>query len=73
MKSDIILIDTGGLDHDHGDLSQVIKEQTDLAIEESDLIVMMVDGREGLTNSDQEIAQALRKKNKSVLLVINKN
>ena len=71
-ESDIILIDTGGLDHDHGDLSQVIKEQTDLAIEESDLIVMMVDGREGLTNSDQEIAQALRKKNKSVLLVINK-
>ena len=71
-KSDIILIDTGGLDHDHGDLSQVIKEQTDLAIEESDLIVMIVDGREGLTNSDQEIAQALRKKNKSVLLTINK-
>ena len=54
-QSDIILIDTGGLDHDHGDLSQVIKEQTDLAIEESDLIVMIVDGREGLTNSDQEI------------------
>jgi GTP-binding protein len=71
-KSDIILIDTGGLDHDHGDLSQVIKEQTELAIEESDLIVMIVDGREGLTNSDQEIAQALRKKNKSVLLAINK-
>ena len=71
-KSDIILIDTGGLDHDHGDLSQVIKEQTDLAIEESDLIVMIVDGREGLTNSDQEIALALRKKNKSVLLAVNK-
>jgi len=71
-KGDIILIDTGGLDHDHGDLSQIIKEQTDLAIEESDLIVMIVDGREGLTNSDQEIAQALRKKNKSVLLAINK-
>jgi GTP-binding protein len=33
---------------------------------------MIVDGREGLTNSDQEIAQALRKKNKSVLLAINK-
>ena len=71
-KGDIILIDTGGLDHDHGDLSQIIKEQTDLAIEESDLIVMIVDGLEGLTNSDQEIAQALRKKNKSVLLAINK-
>ncbi|HIF19514.1 MAG TPA: ribosome biogenesis GTPase Der [Gammaproteobacteria bacterium] len=71
-KSDIILIDTGGLDHDHGDLSQVIKEQTDLAIEESDLIIMIVDGREGLTNSDQEIAHALRKKNKSVLVAINK-
>ncbi len=69
---EIILIDTGGLEHDHGDLSQVINKQTDQAIEESDLLLFIVDGRQGLTNSDQEIAQNLRKKNKTVLLVVNK-
>ena len=66
------LIDTGGLEHDHGDLSQVINQQTDQAIEESDLLLFVVDGREGLTNSDQEIAQRLRKKNKNMVLVFNK-
>ena len=69
---EIILIDTGGLEHDHGDLSQVINKQTDQAIEESDVLLFIVDGRQGLTNSDQEIAQNLRKKNKTVLLVVNK-
>ena len=71
-ENEIILIDTGGLEHDHGDLSQVINQQTDQAIEESDLLLFVVDGREGLTNSDQEIAQRLRKKNKNMVLVINK-
>ena len=59
---EIILIDTGGLEHDHGDLSQVINKQTDQAIEESDVLLFIVDGRQGLTSTDQEIAQNLRKK-----------
>ncbi|MBT6074153.1 MAG: ribosome biogenesis GTPase Der [Gammaproteobacteria bacterium] len=67
-----ILIDTGGLVHDHGDLSNVIQEQTLLAIQESDLILFVVDGREGLVSNDLEIARTLRKENKPIIIVINK-
>ena len=67
-----IMIDTGGLVHDHGDLSVVIQEQTKLAIEESDLILFLVDARQGLLSSDQEIARQLRKENKPIILVVNK-
>ena len=61
-KNDLIVIDTGGLDFDHGDLSQTIQEQTETAIEEADLVCFVVDGREGL--SDREVALDLRKKTK---------
>lgn len=71
-KSEIIVIDTGGLDFDHGDLSQTIQEQTESAIEEADLICFVVDGREGLANSDREVASGLRKRNKNTILVVNK-
>ena len=67
-----IMIDTGGLVHDHGDLSAVIQEQTKLAIEESDLILFLVDARQGLLSNDQEIARQLRKENKPMILVVNK-
>ncbi len=71
-NNEIILIDTGGLDFDHGELSQTIQEQTATAIEEADLICFLVDGREGLANSDREVALDLRKKDKDTILVINK-
>ena len=70
--NDLIVIDTGGLDFDHGELSQTIQEQTETAIEEADLICFVVDGREGLANSDHEIALDLRKKDKDTILVVNK-
>ena len=71
-KNEIIVIDTGGLDFDHGELSQTIQEQTETAIEEADLICFLVDGREGLASSDREVALDLRKKDKDTILVINK-
>ena len=58
--------------HDHGDLSNVIQEQTLLAIQESDLILFVVDGREGLVSNDLEIARSLRKENKPIIVVVNK-
>ena len=61
-NNDLIVIDTGGLDFDHGELSQTIQEQTETAIEEADLVCFVVDGREGLANSDREVALDLRKK-----------
>jgi len=70
--NDLIVIDTGGLDFDHGELSQTIQEQTETAIEEADLICFVVDGREGLANSDREVAIDLRKKDKDTILVVNK-
>ena len=60
------------MDFDHGELSQTIQEQTETAIEEADLICFLVDGREGLANSDREVALDLRKKDKDTILVINK-
>ena len=71
-KNDLIVIETGGLDFDHGDVSQTIQEQTETAIEEADLVCFVVDGREGLANSDREVALDLRKKDKETILVVNK-
>ena len=66
------LIDTGGINEESDDMSYAIKEQTDLAIEESDLLLFVVDAIDGLLPLDKEIAQSLRKQNKKITLLINK-
>jgi len=68
----MILIDTGGINEESDDMSYAIKEQTDLAIEESDLLLFVVDAIDGLLPLDKEIAQSLRKQNKKITLLINK-
>ena len=67
------LIDTGGFEPVSVDrmLTQM-REQTTLAIEEADIIIFLMDGREGLTPSDTEIVGILRKTLKPVYYVINK-
>ncbi|MDY0291626.1 MAG: ribosome biogenesis GTPase Der [Desulfuromonadaceae bacterium] len=67
------LIDTGGFEPASDDrmLTQM-REQSQLAIEEADIILFLLDGREGLTASDQEVAQMLRRVKKPVLYVVNK-
>lgn len=71
--SEYILIDTGGLDQDNTNpISNKMQDQTELAIDESDIIFFIVDGRKGLTPSDKSIAEVLRKKNKICFLLINK-
>jgi len=70
--SGITLIDTGGLNEDSDDMSHAIKEQTDLAIDEADSLLFVVDAIDGLLPTDQEIAQSLRKQNKNITLLINK-
>ncbi len=70
---DFILVDTGGLEPgDQEPMIQAIKAQALAAIEEADLILFVVDGREGLTAADEEVADILRKTNKPLLLVVNK-
>lgn len=67
------LIDTGGIEPDSTDiiLSQM-RNQAEIAMDTSDLILFMVDGKEGLTSSDREVADMLMKTGKEVILVVNK-
>ena len=67
------VIDTGGIEPDSNDiiLSQM-RRQAELAIETSHVIIFVVDGREGLTAADEEVADMLRKSKKPVVLAVNK-
>ncbi|MFA4909685.1 MAG: ribosome biogenesis GTPase Der [Desulfobacteria bacterium] len=70
---DFLLIDTGGFDPGVNDeVALHIHQQVQLAIEEADLIIFLVDGKDGLTPTDIEIAKRLREVNKPVIHVINK-
>lgn len=72
-KRNIRLIDTGGIEFNtESEYKLHIKNQTDVAISESDIVFFLVDGRVGLTNDDQDIANILRKSRKNIYLLINK-
>jgi GTP-binding protein len=67
------LIDTGGFEPASTDTILVqMREQTNLAMEEADIIIFLMDGKEGLTPSDREITNILRGVKKPVFFVINK-
>ena len=67
-----LLIDTGGIDLGIGDFNKDIKAQAEIAVEESDVIVFVVDGREDLTSNDLYIRDMLMKTNKKVIVALNK-
>jgi GTPase len=67
------LVDTGGLEFDEkGAFLDQIRYQVELAVEEADVILFIVDGREGLIRSDEEVAYFLRRSQKPVIVVVNK-
>lgn len=67
------MIDTGGLDPKSEDVFQSeIALQADIAMEMADVIVMLVDGKSGITLADEMLAKKLRKKQVPVVLVVNK-
>lgn len=66
------LIDTGGIDMQEDAFNDSIKMQAELAIDEADIVLFVVDGKEGLTSNDRVIENMLRKANKKVFVVINK-
>ena len=67
------LIDTGGFEPVSKDRIFIqMREQCQLAMEEADVILFLMDGKEGLTPSDKEIADILRKLNKPVFTIVNK-
>ncbi|MFH0914686.1 MAG: ribosome biogenesis GTPase Der [Chloroflexota bacterium] len=71
--AEFTLVDTGGLEFEgRTSLAQAVREQVKVAIAEADVILFLVDVREGLLPADQEIAQMLRRSNKPIVLVANK-
>ncbi|MFY9175960.1 MAG: ribosome biogenesis GTPase Der [Caldicoprobacterales bacterium] len=69
----ITLVDTGGIDVESQDELMVqMKQQANVAIETSEAVIFLVDGKEGITPADQEVANLLRIANKPVILGVNK-
>ena len=66
------LIDTGGIDLGKDDFNEDIKAQASLAIEESDIILFVVDGKEDLSANDFKVRDMLIKSDKEVIVVVNK-
>lgn len=66
------IIDTGGIDFNDTPFIHEIKSQTEIAIEEADIIVMVVDIRSGITDDDMFIARMLYKADKPVVIAANK-
>lgn len=67
------LIDTGGLEFNKKDeVVEHIRHQAELAIEEADVILFVVDGKEGVTATDEEVGRLLHRSNKPVVLAVNK-
>ncbi len=71
-EHEFIVIDTGGIDGTEEGVETKMAEQSLAAIDEADVVLFMVDGRAGLTASDEAIAQHLRKLEKPAMLVVNK-
>ncbi len=66
------LIDTGGIELGNNDFNNEIKVQASLAIDESDIVVFVVDGKEGLTSEDYLVRDMLKKVSNKVIVAINK-
>ena len=66
------LIDTGGIDLSEMNFNDDIKVQAELAIDEADVVLFVVDGKEGLTSNDYTVKEMLKKCSKKVIVVVNK-
>jgi len=68
----VLLVDTGGLVGGEEDLSGMVRQQAEAAVEEADAILLVVDGRQGPQTGDAEVVDYLRRTAKPILLVVNK-
>lgn len=66
------LVDTGGIDLENANFNEEIKMQAEIAINEADLIIFVVDGKEGITSNDLVVRDILRKSGKKIVVAINK-
>ncbi|MCH8108019.1 MAG: ribosome biogenesis GTPase Der [Chloroflexi bacterium] len=68
-----ILVDTGGLESNpEGSIEEKVQEQTEMAVADADVILLLTDVNEGVTASDQMAVERLRRSDKPVVLVVNK-
>ena len=73
LNKSFTLIDTGGIEPASEDKIAIqMRRQAELAMETADVILFLVDGREGMTAADREVAAMLRKSGKPVVLAVNK-
>ncbi|RFU65551.1 ribosome biogenesis GTPase Der [Peribacillus glennii] len=72
LTYDFNIIDTGGIDIGDEPFLEQIRQQAEIAIDEADVIIFMVNGREGVTSADEEVAKILYKSKKPVVLAVNK-
>ncbi|MCC5855674.1 MAG: ribosome biogenesis GTPase Der [Idiomarina sp.] len=67
-----IVVDTGGIQGDEEGLDRLMAEQSLQAVHEADLVLFLVDARDGITASDEHLADYLRRQEKPVMVVVNK-
>ncbi len=73
LEHSFLLVDTGGIESSPGsDIESNTRKQAEIAIEEADVILFVVDARAGITAGDEEVADLLRRSGKPVIVVANK-
>ena len=73
LNYNFTMIDTGGIEPEREDIIvKQMRRQAQIAIETADVIVFVVDGKEGITPADEEVANMLRKSKKPIVLTVNK-
>lgn len=72
LTKEFNIIDTGGIEIGDEPLLAQMRQQAEIAIDEADVIIFLVNGREGITAADEEVAKLLYKSNKPIVLGVNK-
>ena len=72
LRKTFTLIDTGGIEMENRPFQEQIRMQANIAIDEADIIIFVVDGQVGVTSDDQMVARMLRKVKKPIILAVNK-
>lgn len=72
LNQEFSIIDTGGIELKNAPFMEEIKAQAQLAIDEADVIILVTDGRVGVTNGDKDVIKILHKSKKPVIVAANK-
>ncbi len=72
LNHEFFIIDTGGIEMSDEPLIEQMRMQAELAIDEADVICFVVNGREGMTGADEEVARLLQRSKKPVVIAVNK-